>query len=52
MSVLVGGRVKGGMLVEGGCRAEIEGQMFPGLVGVRSKGHLGGAALHVLCVVE
>ena len=50
--MLVGGRIEGGMLVQRSCRAEIEGQMFPRLVGVRPKGHLGGAALHVLCVVE
>ena len=52
VSMLVGCRVEGGMLVQGGCRAEIEGQMFPRLVSVRSEWHLGRAALHVLCVVE
>ena len=50
--MLVGGRIERGMLVQGSCRAEIEGQMFPRFVSVRSKRHLGGAALHVLCVVE
>ena len=50
--MLVGGWVEGGMLVQRGCRAEIERQMFPRLVGIRSEGHLGGAALHILCVVE